>query len=151
MAWVPLAAMAVGTVMQANGQRSAANAQATALDQQAQQTDERAALLVSQGKQSARRYREQGQANVGQANAAMAASGVDVSQGTAADVRSKITQNSEQDALNAILSADENATNLQQTAANTRMAAADARNAGNKSALATIFKGAGSAYSIWKK
>jgi hypothetical protein len=153
MGWFALAAQAGGAILNAQGAKQAANAQASQLNTQAAQDETSANQVQSSGYQSAKRIRQQGQSTVGQANAALAASGVDVSQGTANDVRTKITQNAESDALNTILNADSKATNLRTQAGFERSGAADALKAGRtgvlKSAL-SAFGGASQSYSGWK-
>lgn len=150
MAWIALAAMAVSSVMGAKGNQDSANAQATQIRQDASQDQVSAQQIQDQGYQTAKRIRQKGDENTGAADAAMAASGVDVSQGTAQDVRKKITQNTEQDALNTILSSDLKATNLRTQAEYKMDAANDTVAAGKASALGSLFKGAGSTASAWK-
>lgn len=155
MAWIALAAQAGGAILNAQGAKQAANAQAQQFGEQADQDDSSANQIQDAGYQTAKRIRTQGASNVGAANASLAASGVDVSQGTANDVRTKITQNAEQDALNTILSSDSKATNMRTQAGYERQGAADALKAGQqgvlKSAL-SAFGGAASAQSRsgWK-
>jgi hypothetical protein len=153
MAWLALVAQAGGAVLNAQGQKQQAQAQATQLDAQATQDQQSANSIQSSGYQTAKRIRMQGDSTVGQANGALAASGVDVSSSTAQDVRTKITQNAESDALNTILNADSKATNLRTQAYFEQQGAADALKAGQtgviKSAL-SAFGGASQAYSGWK-
>jgi hypothetical protein len=152
MAWLALVAQGAGAVVNAQGQKEQANAQAEQLTMQANQDDQTAAMTQSAGYQAARRIRTQGTSNIGQANAAMAASGVDVSQGTAVDIREKITQNAESDALNTILNSDSRATNQRLQAFYERQGAADAVKAGQmglaRSALGAL--GGASNASGWK-
>jgi hypothetical protein len=152
MAWLALVAQAGGAVVNAQGQKQQADAQAEQLTMQANQDNQTADMTQSSGYQAARRIRTQGASNIGQANAAMAASGVDVSQGTAVDVREKITQNTEQDALNTILNADSRASNQRLQAFYEQQGAADAVKAGKmglaKSALGAL--GGASNASGWK-
>ncbi|AQG98589.1 hypothetical protein A9R05_06885 [Burkholderia sp. KK1] len=136
---------ATGSVMQGNATRNASYAQAA-------QEESQANSVQAQGYQQAKRIRAQGASNVGQANAALAASGVDVSQGTANDVRTKIAQNSEQDALNTILSADTKATSLRTQAGLDRASGDDAARAGRLGALSSALR-AGSSLTMkygWK-
>jgi hypothetical protein len=128
-------ASALGSINQGNATRSASYAQAAQDEQQANS-------VQAQGYQQAKRIRTQGTSNVGAANAALAASGVDVAQGTANDVRSKIVQNSEQDALNTILSADTKATSLRTQAGLDRASGDDAARAGRLGALTSVLRGA---------
>jgi hypothetical protein len=136
---------ATGSVMQGNATRNASYAQAA-------QEESQANSVQAQGYQQAKRIRTQGASTVGAANAALSASGVDVAQGTARDVRTKIVQNSEQDALNTILSADTKATSLRTQAGLDRSSGDDAARAGQIGALSSVLK-AGSAMTTkygWK-
>ncbi len=152
MAWLALVAQAGGAVVGAQGAKQQAAAQAQQLTMQANQDNQTADMTQSAGYQAARRIRTQGASNIGAANASLAASGVDVSQGTANDIREKITQNTEQDALNTILNADSRATNQRTQAFYEQQGAADALKAGQmgvvKSALGAL--GGASKASGWK-
>ena len=128
---------ASGSVMQGNATRNASYAQAAQEEQQANS-------VQAQGYQQAKRIRTQGASTEAAANAAMSASGVDVSQGTARDVRTKIVQNSEQDALNTILSADTKATSLRTQAGLDRSSGDDAARAGVFGAIGSVLRGGAS-------
>lgn len=124
---------AAGSVQQGNAQQSAANFEA---QQQLMQADSTQAM----GYQQAKRIREQGRSTLGQANAALASSGVDVGTGTANDVRQRIGQNTETDALNTILSADNKATSLRQQAAMSVASGQAAQKAGQMGALGSALQ-----------
>src|ERR1044072_394468 len=130
MAWLALVAQAGGAGGGGRGGKQQGSGPSQQLTMQANQDDQTAAMTQSAGYQAARRIRTQGATNVGAANASLAASGVDVSQGTANDIRQKITQNAETDALNTILNADSRATNERTQAFYERQGAADATKAG---------------------
>lgn len=153
MAWMALIAQAGGAVLNAQGQKQAAAAQADQFTAQANQDNTTAQSIQDAGYQTAQRMRTQGKSTEGQANAALAASGVDVSQGTAQDVRTKIDQNAQQDALNTILNADSKATNMRTQAGFEQAGAADAIKAGKlgvaKTAL-SAFGGAATTSNNWK-
>lgn len=153
MAWLALIGQAGGAILNAQGQKQAAAAQADQFTAQANQDNTTAQSIQDAGYQTAQRMRTQGKSTVGQANAALAASGVDVSQGTAQDVRTKITQNAETDALNTILNADSKATNLRTQAGFEQEGATDAIKAGKlgvaKTAL-SAFGGAATTSNNWK-
>lgn len=146
MAWLALVAQGAGAVVNAQGTKQAANAQAQSYEAQANQDNTTADQTQAAGYQAAQRIRTQGRTNVGQANSALAASGVDVSQGTANDVRTKITTNTEQDAMNTILNSDSRATNMRTQAGLEQQAATDALKAGQiglvKGALSALAGGA---------
>lgn len=146
-----MSAVAGTSLLSAGNASNQGEAQASAYEAAANQDEQRSTILQQQGYQTARRIRSQGQSNLGAANAALAASGVDVSQGTSADVRTKVVQNTEQDALNAILSADNQALDLRGSAAQKRAAANTARDSGSSSALGSIIGGAGKILTGWGK
>ncbi|EML1595537.1 hypothetical protein [Burkholderia seminalis] len=136
---------AAGSVQQGNAQRDAANFEA---QQQLMQADSTQAM----GYQQAKRIREQGQTTTGQATAALAASGVNVGTGTSNDVRQHIEQNTETDALNTILSADNKATSLRQQAAMTAASGQAAQRAGNLGAVGSVLQmGSLAARGGWKR
>lgn len=153
MAWLALVAQAGGAVLNAQGQKQAANAQAEQYTAQANQDNTTAQSIQDAGYQTAQRMRTQGKSTMSQATAALAASGVDVSQGTANDVRTKIDQNAQQDALNTIMNADSKATNLRTQAGFEQEGATDAIKAGKlgvaKTAL-SAFGGAATTSNNWK-
>lgn len=127
--------------MGAQSQKQEGEDQQAAANFQANQQDTQAAQYQAMGYQQAKRIREQGQSTLGQANAALAASGVNVGTGTSNDVRQHIAQNTETDALNTILNADNRATTLHQQATMTRAAGANAAAAGNTNALTSLLRG----------
>lgn len=141
MAWLALVAQAGGAVVGAQGAKQQAAAQSQQLTMQANQDDQTASSTQSAGYQAARRIRAQGVSNIGAANASLSASGVDVSQGTANDIRQKITQNAETDALNTILNADSSATNQRAQAFYERQGAADALKAGRLGVIKSVLGG----------
>lgn len=89
-------ASVTGTVMQGQAQKKQANAQA----QQALNT---AAYEADSYKQQADKIRRAGKAQVGETNAALAASGVKLGEGTPLELKKTIIQRSEEDALTAIM------------------------------------------------
>lgn len=90
------AVSAVGTVMAGQAQQEQYNAQA----QQALNT---AAYEADSYKQQADKIRRAGKAQVGETNAALAASGVKLGEGTPLELKKTIIQRSEEDALTAIM------------------------------------------------
>lgn len=149
----PLTAMmAASTVVSASGSVMQGNAQKQASYAQAAQEEVQANDVQAQGYQQAKRIRAQGDSNKSAATASLAASGVDVSQGTANDVRTKIDQNAEQDALNTILSSDAKATTLRTQAGLDRQSGNGAQQAGMLGALGSVLRGGAMAASKngWK-
>ncbi|WLE60285.1 hypothetical protein GIY62_06400 [Burkholderia plantarii] len=123
-------------MQQGSAQQQAAN---FAAGQDMTQADQTQAM----GYQQAKRIREQGRATQGQATAALAASGVDVGTGTSNDIRQKIDQNTETDALNTILNAGQKAGSLRQQAQMEVQSGQNAASAGGLNALTSVLKGAG--------
>lgn len=95
-----MAASAVGTV----GTIYTGIQQAEAADNQAQIAENNAAYEADANKQQAEKIRRMAKAQRGEANAALAKSGVKLGEGTALEVQKDITQKSEEDALSALLS-----------------------------------------------
>lgn len=77
--------------------------QAEAADNQAQIAENNAAYEADANKQQAEKIRRMARAQRGEANAALAASGVKLGEGTALEVQKDITKRSEEDALSAML------------------------------------------------
>ena len=95
-----MAASAVGTV----GTIYSGMQQAGAAQDQAQIAENNAAYEADANKQQAEKIRRMAKAQRGEANAALAASGVKLGEGTALEVQKDITKRSEEDALSALLS-----------------------------------------------
>jgi hypothetical protein len=90
------AVSATGAIMQGQAQKKQANAQA-------QQALNESAYEQDAYKQQAEKIRRAGKAQVGETNAALAASGVKLGEGTPLELKKTIVQRSEEDALTAIL------------------------------------------------
>lgn len=96
--------MAIGTGVSVLGQLQQGQQQKEMYNAQAQATINDAAYRSDAATAQAEKIRKAGKAQVGEANAALAASGVKLGQGSALEVKKSIIQNSEEDALSAILS-----------------------------------------------
>lgn len=96
--------MVAGTGMSVMGQLSQGQAQKETYNAQAQASLNDAAYKADAYKSQAEKIRKAGVAQVGEANASLAASGVKLGEGTALEVKKTIIQNSEEDALSALLS-----------------------------------------------
>ncbi len=94
-----LASAAVGTV----GTIYSGMQQAAAADDQAQIAENNAAYEADAAKQHAEKIRRMAKAQRGEANAALAASGVKLGEGTPLAIQKDIIQKSEEDALSAML------------------------------------------------
>lgn len=108
--------MAAGTAMSVMGQIQQGQQQREMYNAQAQQTLNDAAYRDDAAKAQAEKIRKAGRAQVGEANASLAASGVKLGEGTPLEVQKTITQNSEEDALSAILSGKRTTAAAQQEA-----------------------------------
>ncbi|AJY13960.1 hypothetical protein K6W16_10365 [Burkholderia dolosa] len=143
---------AVGSVLtSASGASQQGDAASQAAMFAAQQSLMQADQTQAAGYQQAKRIREQGASTVGQANASLAASGVNVGTGTSNDVRQRITQNTEMDALNSILNADTRATALRGQADMDMRSAQGQSRAGGVNALSSVLSGASNFITGWKK
>lgn len=100
----PITIMIAGTAMSVMGQVQQGKQQKEAYNAQAQATLNDAAYRADAAKAQAEKIRRAGRAQVGEANASLAASGVKLGEGTPLEVKKNITQNAEEDALSAILS-----------------------------------------------
>lgn len=108
--------MVASTGMSVMGQIQQGQQQKEMYNAQAQQTLNDAAYRADAAKAQAEKIRRAGRAQVGEANAALAASGVKLGEGTPLEVQKSITQNSEEDALSSILSGKRSTTAAQQEA-----------------------------------
>lgn len=147
-----LAGVGVGSsVLSGFGAAQQGSAQAQAANFAAAQDETQADQTQAAGYQQAKRIRQQGEAVQGQASAALSASGVDVNTGTSNDVREKIGQNAETDALNTILNSDQRASSLRQQAALERTTARNASSAGGLNALTSVLGGGSKFLTGWKQ
>lgn len=95
---------AIGTGVSVLGSVSQGRAQQKAANEQAQQVLNEGAYRADAAKQQAEKIRKAGAAQKGEARASLAASGVKLGEGTPLEVDREITQNSEEDALSALIS-----------------------------------------------
>lgn len=94
----------LGTVLSAAGAIKSGMDQQEGYNAQAQQTLNQAAYSADAAKAQAEKIRRAGRAQVGEAKASLAASGVKLGEGTALEIDKQITQNAEEDAFSALLS-----------------------------------------------
>ena len=95
--------MALGTGFSVIGQMQQGQAAQKQYNAQAQATINDAAYKSDAATAQADKIRKAGRVQVGEANAALAASGVKLGEGTPLEVKKTIVQNSEEDALSALL------------------------------------------------
>lgn len=134
-------ASAVGTGMSVLGSIQQGKAQQKAYEEQAQQTVNEAAYRADAAKQQAEKIRKAGAAQKGEARASLAASGVKIGEGTALEVDREITQNSEEDALSMMLSAERATSAAQQEAKMLNKAGSNAMTSSVLGAGGTLAKG----------
>ncbi|HCW18832.1 hypothetical protein [Achromobacter sp.] len=149
MGWFALAAMAVGTVMQAQSQKEQGQQQQAAANAQADQIDIQAAQERDAAVAQAEKIRRAGRRQAAEAEAAYASSGVSVGTGTPVRINESIYRDSEEDAFNTILTGERRGRSLDTEAALTRRAGANARSAGNSAATGSLLSGAAQ-YGTWK-
>jgi hypothetical protein len=99
----PIAFQVIGTMVSVMGQMKQGEAQQQQANAQAQATLNDGAYKADAATAQAEKIRKAGKAQVGEANAALAASGVKLGEGTPLEVKKTIVQNSEEDALSALL------------------------------------------------
>lgn len=126
-----------------------ANEQKKAADTNAQIAENNAAYSADSARAHAEKIRKAGKAQRGEAKAALAASGVNLAEGTALEVDKEIIQTSEQDALSAILSGDRALKSGADEAGMLRASGKAAQTSGYLSATGTVLSGA-SSYSSGK-
>lgn len=108
--------MVASSAMSAMGQMKQGQEQKEMYNAQAQQSLNDAAYKADAYKSQAEKIRKAGKAQVGEANAALAASGVKLGEGTPLEIKKAIVQNSEEDALTALLNGSRTTTAAQEQA-----------------------------------
>lgn len=145
MAWV---AVAVGAFNAAN-QIQAGRGAAAQAGLQAMQSDYQAGIEEASALKTAGNIRKAGRYQAGAANAAFAASGVQVGQGSAAEVEFEINKGVEQDAFQTILDGSRRASGLRTDATMTRIDGSMRKSAGVVAAVGTMLGTGAKAYSKW--
>ncbi len=97
------------------------------------------------------RIRKAGRAQAAQANASLAASGVDTGEGTALRIQSGIVGDAEQDAYQTILNGTNQGARLNAQASADRISGRNASTSGYISAGSSLLSAGGTAYNGWKK
>lgn len=147
-----LALLAVSTAVTAYSQVQNGKNQEKLANAQAQQTVNEGAYKEDAAKAQAEKIRKAGKAEVGAANAALAASGVKIGEGSALEIRKNIIENSEQDALSAILSGKRAVTAANDEAGMLQQSGANASSNGQMAAFGTVLSSAATSQSSgWKK
>ncbi|EIR5449856.1 hypothetical protein LW773_004523, partial [Salmonella enterica] len=118
---------------------------------QAAQAEADAEAAQSAARVEADRIRKAGRAQAAQANAALAASGVDTGEGTALRIQSGIVGDAEQDAYQTILNGVNQGARLNSQAQADRISGKNASTAGYINAGSSLLSAGGTAYNGWKK
>jgi len=141
-----------GSAFSALGQITQGSQQKQMYHDQAQATVNNAAIEADSYTAQAEKIRKAGKTQVGEANAALAASGVKIGQGSALEVEKNIRTNVEQDALSAILSGTRTTTAAQQESKMLQKAGSNAQTNAMFGVGSTVLS-AGAEYvkSGWKK
>ena len=149
-AYAAYAAMAVATVYsvystQQSGKQASLNADAQS-DQAKLDADTAASAAVVQADRIRRLARNQSS----EANAALAASGVEVGAGTAININEEITSNAEEDAALTIFNGRNQGARLDTEAANYSLASKQARGNANSQSVGTVLSAGAQAGMAWK-
>lgn len=127
------------------GKQANLNAQAQAEQAEADASTEKSAAMVQ-----AERIRKLARVQAGEANAALAGSGVEVGAGTALNINEEIYAGAEEDAVLTVLSGKNKAQRMGADASNYRLSGSQAKSAANAQATGTILSAAGGIASGWK-
>ncbi|CAM4032242.1 hypothetical protein [Ectopseudomonas alcaliphila] len=128
-----------------SGKQQQLNADAQADQAELDAKTEKSAAMVQ-----ADRIRKLARIQQGEATSALAASGVDVGEGTALNINREIYENAEEDAILTVFGGNNRAQRLTVDAKNTRMAGNQARSNSYGQAASTLLSTGASMYSGWK-
>ena len=128
-----------------SGQQAKLNSEAQSDQAQADANTEKSAAVVQ-----AERIRKLARIQASQATASLAASGVDVGEGSAININEEIIGNAEEDAALTIFGGGNRAQRLNTDASNYRLVGSQAQSSANGQAASTVLSGGSSAYSNWK-
>lgn len=146
---VALVALAASTAYSAyNSVQQGKQAQLNA-DAQSDQAQIDADNAASAAKVQADRIRKLARSQAGEANAALAASGVEVGAGTALNINQDIYQNAEEDAVMTILNGEQQRQRGYVDAQNISAYGKQQRSAANSQAIGSVLS-AGADYGMWK-
>lgn len=146
----PVALTAAASVLAAGGAIYSGQQQKKMSNYQAAQAEADAEAARSAARVEADRIRKAGRAQAAQANASLAASGVDTGEGTALRIQSNIVGDAEQDAYQTILNGTNQSARLNAQASADRISGRNASTAGYIDAGSTLLEGGAKAYNGWK-
>lgn len=144
VATVAAGAMSAYSTIQ-QGKQASLNAEAQAEQAAADANAERSAAVVQ-----AERIRKLARIQAGEANSALAASGVEVGEGTALNINREIYENAEEDAILTVMGGQNRANRLFADSSNYRMAGRQAQGSSYGQAASTLLSTGASAYAGWK-
>lgn len=131
---------------QQSGKQAALNA-----DAQSDQAQADADNAASAARVQADRIRKMARINAGSANASLAASGVEVGEGSAININQDIYGNAEEDAALTIFNADEAKKRGYVDASNLSLAGQQARSQANSQSIGTVLQAGASMGMDWKR
>lgn len=149
-AYPAISAMVAATAVSAYSAYSSGQQQKAMGDYQAAQAAADANAEQAAARVRAERIRRLGASQVSSANASLAASGVEVGEGTALRITEDITRDAEEDAAMTIINGTNSAARTQQQGVAARLQGSQAARAGTLNATSTLLGGASTAYSGWK-
>lgn len=144
-------ALVASSVLGAAGAVASGQQQKKMANYQAAQSEADAQAAQAAAKVQADKIRKAGAAQASQANAALAASGVETGEGTALRITSSIVGDAEEDAVTTILSGRDSAARRNAQAQADRLSGKNAATSGYISAGSSVLEGGATAYSGWKK
>ncbi|HEM6613811.1 TPA: hypothetical protein U2G35_001190 [Yersinia enterocolitica] len=144
-------ALVASSVLAAGGAVASGQQQKKMANYQAAQAEADAQAQASAAKVQAEKIRKAGAAQASQANAALAASGVETGEGTALRITSGIIGDAEEDAVTTILSGRDSAARYNAQAQADRIGGKNAATSGYISAGSSLLQAGSTAYSGWKK
>ncbi|WP_256347637.1 hypothetical protein [Pseudomonas gingeri] len=148
--YIAAAAAVAGTAYSVySSQQAGKQAQLTA-EAQAEQSQKDADAAASAATVQADRIRRLARNQASEANAALAASGVEVGEGSAININEDIYGNAEEDATLTFLNGQSQKARGQVDAANYRQTGAAARSAANAQSFGSVLQGASNLASGWK-
>jgi hypothetical protein len=145
------AALAVTAVISAGAAYESGQQQKAMGEYQADQAQADADAEQSAAQVQAAKIRKLAASQAGQANASLAASGVEVGEGTALEINEGIYRDAEEDAAMTIINGNNSAAKTTQQGVAASIQGNQAATAGTVSAATSLIGGAYSGYSNWKK
>ncbi|ECG1391870.1 TPA_asm: hypothetical protein GNB58_004346 [Salmonella enterica subsp. houtenae serovar 45:g,z51:-] len=139
------------SVLSAGGALYSGQQQKKMANYQAAQAEADAKAAQAAGRVEAERIRKAGRVQAAQANASLAASGVETGEGTALRIQSDIVGSAEQDAYQTILNGVNQGARLNSQAQADRISGKNASTAGYINAGSSLLSAGGTAYNGWKK